>query len=171
MNPRLAQIGQQAQKVVTHPVLSLAFRLVLGLVFIYASLDKIAHPLAFAENIAAYRLMPLSVINLMAITLPWIEIVSGVLLILGAFVRGNLAIINVLLLIFVVAISQALFRGLSLSCGCFETGAEAEALGRQTLYRDLVMLVMGAQIYLFDTGRLGLDRWRKSPTTPSSTPS
>ncbi|MDH3555163.1 MAG: DoxX family membrane protein, partial [Deltaproteobacteria bacterium] len=57
----------------THPITALVLRIVLGWVFIYASLDKIRHPDLFAEAVYNYQLLPEVAVNLVAICLPWVE--------------------------------------------------------------------------------------------------
>ena len=56
-------------------------RLILGGIFIYAAMDKIAHPDQFAEIVYNYKLLPGALVNLMAIVLPWVEILAGVFLV------------------------------------------------------------------------------------------
>ena len=59
------------------PVVLIA-RLILGGVFIYASLDKIAHPAEFAKAIGNYHVVPFGLENLMALALPWLELIAGI---------------------------------------------------------------------------------------------
>ena len=72
-----------------HPHVGLLARLVVGAVFVYASLDKIAHPELFARSVMDYRVLPLSLVIPMAILLPWTELLAGALLILGWMRRGS----------------------------------------------------------------------------------
>ena len=60
-------------------------RFILGAVFIYASLDKIADPVAFSTNIDNYHISPLAINNLAALILPWVELIIGLSLITGVF--------------------------------------------------------------------------------------
>lgn len=113
-------------------------RIVLGFVFVYAGAEKIADPDAFAISISNYRLFPVEVLNLFAITLPWIEIVSGILLLFGISVKENSTIIFSLLLIFTLAIVISLFRGLSIDCGCFGKGSQ---IGLMKIGENILMIV------------------------------
>ncbi len=63
--------------VVTSPYLALCFRVILGLVFVYASMSKIPYPAQFAEAVAAYRLIPFQILQFRGSLLPWIEFFCG----------------------------------------------------------------------------------------------
>jgi len=122
-------------------------RIVLGIVFVYASYDKILHPAAFAKIIYNYQILPDALVNLSAIFLPWLELTIGSLLIIGVWLPGSVFIGNILLLIFFCALMYNKARGLDISCGCFSTG-ESEALGSNLyLLRDFSLIVIA--VYLF----------------------
>lgn len=116
-------------------------RFVLGAVFIFAGALKIYDPATFATDIANYRLLPHAWVNLLAITLPWIEVLAGLLLVVGIWVRPSALLVTAMLVVFLVAVSQALVRGLDIRCGCFGTFGGRRA-GLQTLLTDLVLLAM-----------------------------
>ena len=98
----------------------LVSRIVLGLVFIYASIDKIINPLDFSNAIDNYHITPIMLNNIIALIIPWIELIIGICLITGVFLDGSSIISIILLLIFIFMISQALIRGIDLHCGCFD---------------------------------------------------
>ncbi len=150
----LARVGLAGR--LLGPWLAVLFRVGLGAVFVVASLDKIAHPEAFARSISYYRMVPLAAINLMAICLPWIELGCGALLILGLATRANLLVINVLLAVFIVAILSAMRRHLDISCGCFSTDPSSHTMTRATLTWDIVWLAMGLHALFLDRGHLSL---------------
>ena len=141
---------------VSHPLFIALLRVALGAVFIVASFDKIQNPEAFATTIANYRLLPYTVVNGIAITLPWLEVVTGTLLALGVWIRANTMIAWGLLLVFSFAISQALVRGLDISCGCFTTDPVAQRMTLWTLVWDLIWITWGILIWVFDHGRYSL---------------
>ena len=101
----------------------MASRVLLGTVFILASIDKIASPAVFAASIEAYRMLPLWSINIAALIVPWLELVCGLFLFGGVYIRGSSSIAGALLAVFIVAISSAILRGLVIDCGCFGAGA------------------------------------------------
>jgi uncharacterized membrane protein YphA (DoxX/SURF4 family) len=123
--------------------LQLFLRLALGGVFIYAAASKIYAPDKFAIAISNYRLLPHEWINLAALTVPWVEIVTGSLLILGVWPRANALILLGLTVAFLFMISSALARGLNIECGCFGT-VGGRKVGLTSLAFDALLLVMAA---------------------------
>lgn len=118
-------------------------RLVLGLVFIYAAIDKIVHPEAFAWAVYNYQILPESLINLTAIILPWLELGIALFLILGIWLPGAVFLSNFLLVCFFGALVFNLTRGLDIDCGCFMVSADATDRGSMVWYviRDSLFLV------------------------------
>jgi uncharacterized membrane protein YphA (DoxX/SURF4 family) len=103
---------------------ALVARLILGAVFMYASIDKILHPAAFAEAVYNYQILPDYLINLTAIILPWLELVLGIVLVIGLFRGGSVLIVTGLLVVFLGAMIFNLARGLDIYCGCFSVSTE-----------------------------------------------
>lgn len=132
-------------------------RLLLGGVFIYASLDKIAHPAAFADILYNYQLIPAWMIHPLAVWLPWLELLAGVFLVAGVFVHGAALLLGGLLLVFIAALGINLLRGLSIDCGCFTTttGSQRGAM-IELIIRDLLLLIPAVLII-----RHGLMRFRQ----------
>jgi uncharacterized membrane protein YphA (DoxX/SURF4 family) len=143
--------------------LAVPVRWYLGFLFIEACLHKIAHPGAFALDIATYDILPLVLVNLAAITLPWAELAAGTMLIVGHRTRAAGWMIAGMLLVFLVALSIALARGMDMSCGCFASqGAVAEdPISRLTVVRDLVWIALTVFVIVFDRGLVGFDGWRR----------
>ena len=124
-------------------------RLFLGGVFVYASFDKILHPSAFAEAIYNYQILPEILINLVALILPWLEALIGLLLIFSVWMPGATLSGALLLMIFFGALLFNMARGLDIHCGCFSTSDISEQGAPMVWYifRDFVFLVLA--IYLF----------------------
>jgi uncharacterized membrane protein YphA (DoxX/SURF4 family) len=122
-------------------------RIMLGIVFIYASYDKILHPAAFAKIIYNYQILPDELINLSAILLPWLELAIGSLLIIGIWLPGSVFVGNILLIIFFCAIMYNKARGLDISCGCFSTSQVAVPESTLYLLRDFSFVIIA--VYLF----------------------
>ena len=122
-------------------------RLVLGGVFIYASVDKILHPLAFAKSINNYQILPDRVINLAAIILPWLELILGSLLLFGIWLPGAVTLINLLLTAFFAALLFNIARGLNVDCGCFTANATESPSTSWYVIRDAVFLLLGGFLF------------------------
>ena len=116
-------------------------RLIVGGIFIYASLDKIADPYTFSKAISSYEFssfLGLSALdNILALILPWLELILGLFLILGIYTDEVINFIILLMVFFTVMLSQAYFRGLNLEdCGC---GLNNSTIGMDII-RDFVLL-------------------------------
>lgn len=137
-------------------------RLVLGVIFLIASADKIYHPADFAQAIYKYQILPDSLINVTAIILPWLELLLGLCLIIGLWLPGAVTLVNVLLLTFFGALLFNLARGLDVHCGCFSTSAKGDPATVGYLIRDAVFLLMGGYLFfkVVLSRRLNAATWR-----------
>ena len=135
--------------------LVLLSRIVLGTVFIVASIDKIAVPSLFADSVQAYQILPLPLINLFAIVLPWVELLCGLMILTGVALRASASIIAVTLVVFVAAMILSLFRGLNIDCGCFG-GLSGTPVGWKRVLEDGGLFVLCLHIITFPRGRFGL---------------
>lgn len=93
-------------------------RLLIGTIFIYASFDKILDPGKFARSISNYHVMPYGLENMVAIILPWLELLIGIGIVIGVLIDANVLIAGGLLILFILMISQAILRGFNIDCGC-----------------------------------------------------
>jgi uncharacterized membrane protein YphA (DoxX/SURF4 family) len=107
--------------------------------FVAAGALKALDPAAFANDVARYGLLPDALVNIVALALPWIELVAGGLLVMDVWRRESAAVIAALNAVFLVAVSVALARGLEV-CGCFGASVARKASG-WTLVEDVVFLV------------------------------
>jgi rhodanese-related sulfurtransferase/uncharacterized membrane protein YphA (DoxX/SURF4 family) len=131
-------------------ILFILSRLFLGGIFVYASHDKILHPAPFAETVYNYQVLPDAMVNLVAILLPWIELLAGFSLILGVWLPATLLIVNILLLVFFTTLAFNMARGLDIDCGCFTSSLGPSAGGHMVWYlvRDGFFLLVGAFLFL-----------------------
>jgi len=142
-------------------ILLTAGRVLLGAIFVYAAYAKFHfngqwhlgdYGLFFAMAIDSYQMLPLWAAELLARTLPWLELGLGALLILGVGVRWAGLMISGLLLVFMGAMLRAYVLGLEINCGCFGNN---EKLGVTTLLRDssLLFLALGVTVGAFLVGK------------------
>jgi putative oxidoreductase len=117
------------------------FRLVLGGVFLASALGKIADPAGFARDIHNYHMLPLVAENVFALVLPWIELLTGLALVFNHAPKGATLLGGTLLVVFLIAIAQAVVRNLDIDCGCFGT-KDASQTGWLALLRDFGFLVL-----------------------------
>ncbi len=124
----------------------LFFRLAVGGLFIWAGFLKIFDPLDFAQNIANYRIFPQSVSLFLALIIPWIEVICGLLLVLGIFRETASFILSASLVVFLALIIVTLIRGLDIECGCF--GSLSRRVDYKLLLTDAVLLFFSLNIFL-----------------------
>jgi uncharacterized membrane protein YphA (DoxX/SURF4 family) len=116
----------------------LAMRVALGAAFVYAGWLKLKEPWElFALAISGYQLLPLKAVELVARTLPWFEVLIGVMLIAGVWLRVAATITSAVLLGFMVLMVRAYAKGMAIDCGCFGNG---DPISWKTLVRDGTML-------------------------------
>ena len=136
-------------------LLRTALRLGLAAMFYYAAKVKFADPAEFARMVAQYQFLPGPLVNAFSVVMPALEIVVAVGLVFTAWEREFSALVGVLLLMFIVALGQALARDLGIACGCFDiTGAGSPGETWFALLRDIVLLVPVAWMV-----RCGSRRW------------
>jgi len=147
-----------------------AFRLVLAAVFIYAAMQKIGKPLAFADEIRMYRIVGIGpVLYIMAIALPWIELFCGLSLLTGLLMRGSALILFVFNAVFIVAVSIRTvgimgeegigFLSVYFDCGCGFGATHAW----KKLLEDTIFFLFSLAILLKPEYRFVLRISRRSP--------
>jgi uncharacterized membrane protein YphA (DoxX/SURF4 family) len=153
MSSALSTQSPALRRWLTHPWLTIRVQLALGVFFVVASLPKIVDPPSFAHMIYNYRIVPGVLVNLAALTMPWIELFAGLALILGIWRGTARTIIAGLLLTFITAIGINLARHNPIDCGCFDVTAANKTREERiddmhfVIYRDLGMLLMVGQLW------------------------
>jgi putative oxidoreductase len=128
-----------------------AIRIALAVTFVYAAATKVSNMELFAEETANYRLLPAQLVPFFSVCLCGVEILAGALLLVGLAVPAAAAVTGVMLIAFIVALTQALLRGINLTCGCF---GGAELASWKDIFRDFLMLAACALILKYGGGRL-----------------
>ena len=126
--------------------LTLFFRIVVGAIFLWASLDKIIDPAKFARDISNYHIVPLGLENTIALILPWLEFFIGTGLIIGVMVDGSIIISSVLLITFNIMIAQAMARGVNIDCGCGLK--EGQLVGFEKLIENFIFILFSYFVYV-----------------------
>ena len=146
------------------PWLTFLFRLILGGVLLVAGALKVTDPYSSATSVRAYQILPVDLANFLGFVLPFAEVVIGIFLIVGIWVRLNAIAGGALMVMFIIAIGQAWARGISLDCGCFGKGGLLDSdelpVWNYTLEiaRDIVLAAFAIYIYRFPQGKLGFDK-------------
>jgi uncharacterized membrane protein YphA (DoxX/SURF4 family) len=138
----------------------LVARLVTGGVWIVAGALKLPYPADSVRAVRAYDLLPEAVVPTVGHLLPVLEVVVGLCLVLGAMVRGTAVVSSLLFVAFIIGISSAWARGLSIDCGCFGGGGEipdAAAKYPGEIARDVGLLALSVWLVVRPRSRLALD--------------
>lgn len=113
-----------------------------GLVLSCAGLDKVGNPAHFSEAIANYNLLPSTLVPLAAVVIPWLEIFTGLALILGYLPRGAALLFCVLMAVYTFSLAWDLNLQVDLNCGCFAMDCK-EKMSWWTVIRDILFLGAG----------------------------
>jgi uncharacterized membrane protein YphA (DoxX/SURF4 family) len=127
-----------------HRLIKFSARLILGGVFIYASIDKITYPKEFASIVTRYQILPEKLAIYFAFLLPWVELFLGIFVILGFFVRESAISLSFLVLVFMIAITIRSLAGPIGNCGCFSITPSGTSQSIAFLiFRDVLFLLCG----------------------------
>jgi uncharacterized membrane protein YphA (DoxX/SURF4 family) len=142
-------------------LVGLLARLVLGVVLVVAGALKVTSPAASALAVRAYQLLPYDAAGVVGHALPVVEIATGVLLVLGLFTRPAALVGGLLMVAFVIGITSAWARGLTIDCGCFGGGGTIAAA--QTHYlsetlRDVGLALCALWLVVRPRTAFSLDR-------------
>ena len=132
------------------PWVSLALRLVLGVVLVYASVPKLLHPGQFADMVVNYRILTGPLVSWLALTLPWLELITGVLLILGVLTRAAAILSTAMFATFTAALVSAQLRHLDIACGCFNVTVSSGNTSQSLWEAILLLLASIALVVLAD---------------------
>ena len=121
--------------------LHLALRLIVGGFFLYASLDKIVAPAAFARIVYQWQIVGPVAGNLVAVILPWLEALAGLLLIAGIWKRESALLIGLMLAVFIFAAVSVMARGIDVeNCGCTSVSSKGSSVGPLLIGRNMALL-------------------------------
>jgi uncharacterized membrane protein YphA (DoxX/SURF4 family) len=138
------------KEILSNKYFQIGLRLVIGIIFIYASVGKLFRAEDFAKAILRYEFLPIYFVNIVAVIMPWIEFFTGVLLISGIYKKASSLIAGMSLVVFLIALTSAFARELDISCGCFsleETSSKGDIIYR--IIQDIFMLIGALIVYKF----------------------
>jgi len=132
-----------------NPWLHRILGVVMGGIFLYAAGSKLVDPRPLVTIIWGYRILPAGPINLLAIYMPWVELLAGASLLSGYKRRAAALLASGLLTMFILALGINAVRGVNVACGCFSASAEDVSNAWLLVLRDLPMLAAALVLLLF----------------------
>ena len=151
----------RVRKILLHSWTVWSLRLIIAGVLLYAGVKKIWMPLEFARLIKEYHLLPDQILNLVAVVLPWAEVICGVCFISGLWLMGAAVLLSGMNTIFAFAIAYRAwlimsetgvnFLDLRFDCGC---GFGVVYIPTKILEN---LLLVGVGLIIF------LSRWKDRP--------
>jgi uncharacterized membrane protein YphA (DoxX/SURF4 family) len=151
----------------------LLLRLVVGTVWIVAGALKLPHPAESVAAVRAYQLLPADLVQPVGQLLPVIEVVIGLMLVVGLLTRGAAVLSAVLFVAFIIGIVSVWARGINIDCGCFGGGgANPDAASQYPweIARDVALLAASVFLVWLPSTRLALDNllFRRTPAPEGS---
>ncbi len=143
--------------------LILALRIVLGFIFVIASIEKMADPAAFSTSIGNYKLISPTTALTVATYLPWIELLSGLAILFGIFSRGSSLLILIMLVVFTGGVVSAVLRGLDISCGCFTQDPSVGKVGWYKVGENIAMILGSLVLFYSHSLRFSLEQYFRTP--------
>jgi len=142
--------------------ITLACRLILGVVLLVAGLLKLPDLEASVLSVRLYQILPFGWTPTVGYALPILEVAFGVLLVAGVFTRWSAVVGSLMMLAYIIAISSVWARGISIDCGCFSAGKTVDPT--QTQYplevaRDIGLLALGVWTVIRPKSPFAVDAW------------
>lgn len=136
------------KKIFSSEIILLVSRFILATVFIIAGIEKVSDLISFSSILHNYRIFPSWSINFIAVSLPWVELINGILLLYGYKKKEIAAIFGIILLFFILLIFISILRGLDINCGCFGTIGSVK-IGYVKIYENTFLFLLALHIFFF----------------------
>ncbi len=136
-------------------IINFLMRIILGVVFLYASIGKVYEPNLFLKEISNYKVFPEILAQIIAITIPWYELILALFLIFGIRLRTSSLLVFILLFSFTVLVISAWVRGLNINCGCFSH--YIEYVGLRKVVENVILMIFSLYIFLFPKSFLNIE--------------
>lgn len=149
----------------------LVLRLAVGGTWLVAGAIKLPDPAQSVSAVRAYQLLPPGIVPTVGQLLPVLEVLLGLMLLLGLLTRAAGAVSGVLLVGFIAGMASVWARGINIDCGCFGGGgADPDAASQYPweIARDVALLAASVALVLLRSTRLSLDGrlFRRTPPLP-----
>jgi putative oxidoreductase len=145
--------------------ITFVIRFCIGVLFLFSGTTKLYDPDSFARVIARYDVLPDVLIGYAAVVVPALEVLVGLLLVIGFKVRAASSLFMLLMAVFILFISVNVIRGRSFDCGCFNAGLLGlEAYENTSLWliiRDCIFLAACAVVFRADRHLCSIDNYRE----------
>lgn len=145
------------QKLLNSEILKIIARIMLALVFLFFGLEKIVAPEKFAKELLNYGFFPYKLVNIMALILPWVEVLTGMALVVGVKIRSMAVLSGLMMLAFIASVGAAMALGLDISCGC--SSSHAKNVGWEKIIENLCYLVLAVYLVVFPESKLSLKNY------------
>lgn len=149
------------------PWVSLLVRIAMAGIMLWAGVAKLVDIPASVRAVRAYELLPEALVPLVGTALPFVEILLGIVLLMGLFTRWATIVYLLMVVAFMVGVIYAWAKGLQIDCGCFggggelEEGADPGYLGH--LLERVGFLALGAWLLAFPRSRWSADALLQAP--------
>lgn len=155
--PRTSGGAIAVKRFLSNDHIAIGARVFIGMLFIVASADKISSPDPFATSIANYKILPGGMELSVATVLPWVELLSGLGILVGVFFRGSALIASALSAVFLIAVASALFRGLDISCGCFSQDPSVGRINWEKLVENGILTALSFYLFFSTSNKFKLE--------------
>tara|TARA_B100000900_G_scaffold279029_1_gene238640 strand:+ start:1351 stop:1782 length:432 start_codon:yes stop_codon:yes gene_type:complete len=116
--------------------------IIVGAVFLWSGIAKLLDPSAFLSAILTYEVFSYKVSVIASLGVPYLELCVGACLVFRVIIVGARLLAVVLLVLFIILLSQAAMRGLDVDCGCFGSSTKSSESGFfWPIARDVIMLI------------------------------
>jgi uncharacterized membrane protein YphA (DoxX/SURF4 family) len=152
---------------------ALVLRLVVGGVWIFAGALKLPEPAESVAAVRAYQILPSDLVAPVGQLLPVVEVVIGLMLVLGLLTRAAAVASAALFVVFIAGIVSVWVRGINIDCGCFGGGgANPDAASQYPweIARDAALLAASLFLAWLPRSRLALDNVLFRPTAVTGGP-
>ncbi|WP_212755934.1 MauE/DoxX family redox-associated membrane protein [Flexivirga aerilata] len=147
----------------SHPVtewIGVAARLILGITYLVAGVLKARQLETTRMDTRAFQILPYDVANIWGTFMPFLEILLGVLLIIGLLTRMTAVLGGLLMIAFIIGIASVWSRGIIIQCGCFGSNGKLPTMSayKWDILRDVGLLLCAVWLVIWPRTKLSVDR-------------